>query len=67
MSDAPKTLFDIIDIVLKQFSNANLLSANARKSIADEICDRYYTQLEINNVNNNEYIKKVEKNFKEKI
>ena len=43
--DAPKTLFEIIDEVLLQFKDANLQSDEARKRIADEVCDRYYTEI----------------------
>jgi len=46
--DAPKTLFEIIDEVLLQFEDANLKSDEARKRIADEVCDRYYTEIDTN-------------------
>ena len=47
LHNAPKTLFEIIDGVLLQFEDANLKSDEARKRIADEICDKYYTDIEI--------------------
>jgi len=48
--DAPKTLFEIIDEVLLQFEDANLKSDEARKRIADEVCDKYYTNIEPENI-----------------
>jgi len=45
LHNAPKTLFEIIDEVLLQFEDENLKSDGARKRIADEVCDRYYTNI----------------------
>lgn len=46
LQGAPKTLFEIIDDVLLEFKDSNLQSDVARNKIADEICDRYYTEIE---------------------
>lgn len=36
----------MVDEVLLQFQDANLSSDEARKRIANEVCDRYYTDIE---------------------
>lgn len=45
-NDAPKTLFEIIEIVLSEHYDSNLSSGIARNKIADEICHRYYDDID---------------------
>jgi len=45
LNNVPETLFEIIDSVLLQFQDANLNSDEARKKIADEICNKYYDDI----------------------
>lgn len=47
MSNSTQTLFEIIESVLSQFNDANLKSDEARKIIADAICDKYYSEIDI--------------------
>lgn len=47
MSDPKKTLHEIIVEVLSQFSDSNLLSEEAMRRIADEVCNSYYNKLDI--------------------
>jgi hypothetical protein len=58
LHNAPKTLFEIIDDVLLEFKDSNLQSDIARNKIADEICDRYYTDIEPPNMDeSDEFLK----------
>lgn len=41
-----KTLFEIIVGVLQQYSDANLVSEEAKKRIADDICNLYYDEID---------------------
>ena len=47
MSDQKKTLYEIIIEVLSQFSDANLLSEEAKHRIADEVCNSYYNEIDV--------------------
>jgi len=44
--DSRKTLFEIVIQVLEQYADANLLSEEAKKRIADDICNSYYDEID---------------------
>ena len=44
--DGKKTLFEIVIDVLSQYQDANILSAEAKHRIADDICNSYYDNID---------------------
>lgn len=43
--DSRKTLFEIVVEVLEKYNDANLVSEEANKRIADDVCNAYYDEI----------------------